>query len=75
MERHLNQQMAALAHSEIQAMTRACFLAKGLNMAEEFCDTPIPPVVLRTAAQAHSGCTLPSSLAFGGRSSGSDPGG
>lgn len=52
MERHLNQRMAALAHSEIRAMTQACVQAKGLNMAQGVCDTPAPPVVLRAAAQA-----------------------
>jgi aminotransferase len=52
MERHLNQRMAALAHSEIRAMTHACVQAKGLNMAQGVCDTPVPPVVLRAASQA-----------------------
>jgi aminotransferase len=52
MERHINQRMAALAHSEIRAMTQACVQAKGLNMAQGVCDTPAPPVVLRAAAQA-----------------------
>ncbi len=51
-ERHINQRMAALAHSEIRAMTQACVHAKGLNMAQGVCDTPVPPVVLRAAAQA-----------------------
>lgn len=53
MKQHINQQrMAALAHSEIRAMTQACVQAKGLNMAQGVCDTPVPPVVLRAAAQA-----------------------
>ncbi len=52
MERHINQRIAALAHSEIRAMTQACVEAKGLNMAQGVCDTPVPPVVLRAAAQA-----------------------
>jgi aminotransferase len=52
MERHINQRMAALANSEIRAMTQACVQAKGLNMAQGVCDTPVPPVVLRAAAQA-----------------------
>ena len=52
MERHLNQRMATLAHSEIRAMTQACIDAKGLNMAQGVCDTPVPPVVLRAATQA-----------------------
>ncbi|RPH81772.1 MAG: pyridoxal phosphate-dependent aminotransferase [Nitrospiraceae bacterium] len=51
-ERHLNQRMAALAHSEIRAMTQACAQAKGLNMAQGVCDTPVPPVVLRAASDA-----------------------
>jgi aminotransferase len=33
-------------------MTQACVQAKGLNMAQGVCDTPVPPVVLRAAAQA-----------------------
>jgi aminotransferase len=33
-------------------MTQACVKAKGLNMAQGVCDTPVPPVVLRAAAQA-----------------------
>ena len=52
MKRHINKRMAALAHSEIRAMTQACVQAKGLNMAQGVCDTPAPPVVLRAAAQA-----------------------
>ncbi len=52
MERHINQRMAGLAHSEIRAMTQACIEAKGLNMAQGVCDTPVPPTVLRAAAQA-----------------------
>jgi aminotransferase len=52
MKRHINQRMAGLAHSEIRAMTQACIEAKGLNMAQGVCDTPVPPTVLRAAAQA-----------------------
>ncbi len=52
MNRHINQRMAALAHSEIRAMTQACIQAKGLNMAQGVCDTPVPPVVIQAAAQA-----------------------
>lgn len=33
-------------------MTQACVNAKGLNMAQGVCDTPVPPVVLRAAEQA-----------------------
>ena len=43
-ERHMaNQRMAALAHSEIRAMTQACVEAKGLNMAQGVCDALYPP--------------------------------
>jgi len=52
MKRPINQRMAALAHSEIRAMTQACIKANGLNMAQGVCDTPVPPLVLRAAAQA-----------------------
>ena len=52
MKRHINRRMATLAHSEIRAMTQSCVQAKGLNMAQGVCDTPVPPVVLRGAAQA-----------------------
>jgi aminotransferase len=52
MKRPINQRMAALAHSEIRAMTHACIKANGLNMAQGVCDTPVPPLVLRAAAQA-----------------------
>jgi len=52
MKRHINQRMAGLAHSEIRAMTQASVQAKGLNMAQGVCDTPVPPMVLRAAALA-----------------------
>src|SRR5262245_45888539 len=52
MTRHINRRMATLAHSEIRTMTQACVQAEGLNMAQGVCDTPVPPVVLRAAAQA-----------------------
>jgi len=52
MKQPINQRMAALAHSEIERLTQACVQAKGLNMAQGVCDTPVPPVVLRAAAQA-----------------------
>ena len=52
MKRHINQRMAALAHSEIRAMTQACVGAKGLNMAQGVCDTSAPSVVIRAAAEA-----------------------
>ncbi|NOT21612.1 MAG: pyridoxal phosphate-dependent aminotransferase [Nitrospiraceae bacterium] len=50
--RNINQRMATLAHSEIRAMTQACVQAKGLNMAQGVCDTPVPPVVIQAAEQA-----------------------
>jgi aminotransferase len=52
MKRHINPRMALLAHSEIRAMTQACVQAKGLNMAQGVCDTPVPSVVLQAAAKA-----------------------
>ncbi len=33
-------------------MTQACMEAKGLNMAQGVCDTPVPAVILKAAAQA-----------------------
>lgn len=44
--------MAELGHSEIRAMTQACVEAKGLNMAQGVCDTPVPSLVVNAAAQA-----------------------
>jgi aminotransferase len=44
--------MTDLAQSEIRAMTQACAEAKGLNMAQGVCDTPVPPVVLEGAERA-----------------------
>jgi aminotransferase len=44
--------MGDLAQSEIRAMTQACASAKGLNMAQGVCDTPVPPIVLEGAEQA-----------------------
>jgi len=44
--------MAQLGHSEIRAMTQACVEAKGLNMAQGVCDTPVPAAVLKAAALA-----------------------
>jgi aminotransferase len=52
MKRHINRRMATLAHSEIRAMTQACVEAKGLNMAQGVCDTPVPSVVIRAASEA-----------------------
>lgn len=50
--RSVNERMALLGHSEIRAMTRACTLAQGINMAQGVCDTPVPPVVLEAASRA-----------------------
>jgi aminotransferase len=44
--------MARLAQSEIRAMTQACELVRGVNMAQGVCDTPVPAVVSRSAQQA-----------------------
>jgi aminotransferase len=44
--------MMDLAQSEIRAMTQACASAKGLNMAQGVCDTPVPPIVLEGAEKA-----------------------
>ncbi|MBH0177453.1 MAG: aminotransferase class I/II-fold pyridoxal phosphate-dependent enzyme [Nitrospira sp.] len=51
-ERAVNRRMADLAQSEIRAMTQACVSAKGLNMAQGVCDTPVPTAVLRAAGRA-----------------------
>lgn len=48
----INQRMAELGHSEIRAMTQACVAAGGLNLAQGVCDTPVPPLVLKAAADA-----------------------
>lgn len=50
--RRPNERMAQLGHSEIRAMTQACAEAKGLNMAQGVCDTPVPASVLKAAALA-----------------------
>ena len=50
--RTVSRRMTDLAQSEIRAMTQACADAKGLNMAQGVCDTPVPPVVLEGAERA-----------------------
>jgi aminotransferase len=50
--RTVSRRMTDLAQSEIRAMTQACATAKGLNMAQGVCDTPVPPVVLEGAERA-----------------------
>jgi aminotransferase len=52
MKRTGNTRMARLAPSEIRAMTQACAKAKGLNMAQGVCDTPVPVPVREGAKQA-----------------------
>ena len=50
--RTVSRRMRDLAQSEIRAMTQACASAKGLNMAQGVCDTPVPVVVLEGAERA-----------------------
>lgn len=50
--RTVSRRMTDLAQSEIRAMTQACAGAKGLNMAQGVCDTPVPSVVLEGAERA-----------------------
>lgn len=58
-ERAVSRRMAGLAQSEIRAMTQACVNAKGLNMAQGVCDTPVPLAVLRAAGRAiEGGCNV-----------------
>lgn len=47
-----NLRMAQLGPSEIRAMTQACVNAKGVNMAQGVCDTPVPLPVLEGAKRA-----------------------
>ncbi|MDH4155050.1 MAG: aminotransferase class I/II-fold pyridoxal phosphate-dependent enzyme [Nitrospira sp.] len=57
--RTVSRRMTDLAQSEIRAMTQACASAKGLNMAQGVCDTPVPPVVLEGAERAiRDGCNV-----------------
>jgi aminotransferase len=48
----INPRMSQLAQSEIRAMTQACALAQGINMAQGVCDTPVPAVVAEAAQRA-----------------------
>jgi len=52
MKRTGNRRMAQLGPSEIRAMTQACAKAKGLNMAQGVCDTPVPLPVIEGAKRA-----------------------
>lgn len=52
MKRTGNRRMAQLGPSEIRAMTQACTKAKGLNMAQGVCDTPVPLPVREGAKRA-----------------------
>jgi len=57
--RTVSRRVTDLAQSEIRAMTQACASAKGLNMAQGVCDTPVPPVVLEGAERAiRDGCNV-----------------
>lgn len=57
--RTISRRMVNLAQSEIRAMTQACASAKGLNMAQGVCDTPVPSIVLQAAERAiHDGCNV-----------------
>ncbi|MDH5667189.1 MAG: aminotransferase class I/II-fold pyridoxal phosphate-dependent enzyme [Nitrospira sp.] len=51
-QRRVSRRLTELAQSEIRAMTQACVNAKGLNMAQGVCDTPVPPAVLHAAQRA-----------------------
>ena len=51
-ERRVSRRLAEFGQSEIRAMTQACVNAKGLNMAQGVCDTPVPPAVLHAAQRA-----------------------
>jgi len=52
MAEKVNLRMARLAQSEIRAMTQACELVQGINMAQGVCDTPVPTVVARGSQEA-----------------------
>lgn len=52
MKRTGNRRLAQLAPSEIRAMTQACAKAKGLNLAQGVCDTPVPKPVMAGAKRA-----------------------
>ncbi|MFO0705861.1 MAG: aminotransferase class I/II-fold pyridoxal phosphate-dependent enzyme [Nitrospira sp.] len=52
MKRTGNRRLAQLAPSEIRAMTQACAKAKGLNLAQGVCDTPVPQPVMAGAKRA-----------------------
>lgn len=52
MKRTGNSRMARFEPSEIRAMTQACTTAKGLNMAQGVCDTPVPIPVREGAKRA-----------------------
>ncbi|MGQ0667429.1 MAG: pyridoxal phosphate-dependent aminotransferase [Nitrospiraceae bacterium] len=52
MARTVSRRMADLGQSDIRAMTQACISAKGLNMAQGVCDTPVPSIVIEGAQRA-----------------------
>jgi aminotransferase len=52
MSLHENQRLAGLVQSEIRAMTLACTLVQGINLAQGVCDTGVPPTVVDAAKHA-----------------------
>jgi len=52
MTRLANQRLAGIVQSGIRAMTTACSVVKGINLAQGVCDTGMPEPVIRGAKQA-----------------------
>lgn len=52
MTRDWSRRTAGLAQSEIRAMSMACEKAKGINLAQGVCDTPVPLPVIQGAERA-----------------------
>ncbi len=56
---HLSEIAPGLVQSEIRAMTVACDLAGGVNLAQGVCDTEVPsPVVARAVEAIHQGLNI-----------------
>jgi aminotransferase len=56
---HLSEIAPGLVQSEIRAMTVACDLAGGVNLAQGVCDTDVPsPVVARAIEAIHQGLNI-----------------
>jgi aminotransferase len=56
---HLSEIAPGLVQSEIRAMTVACDLAGGVNLAQGVCDTDVPsPVVARAVEAIHQGLNI-----------------